>query len=167
MANLQTAKSLTLSKLSGVPNDMIQAIGGIACVVLAPVVQAGYAIFARHRIIPSSSLLITLAFILCGVTLGYSSGIQHLIYVSPPCYNLPLTCLGGGVPNRVSVWLQVPMYFIAVRQMSPNLYIVADQSFCRPSQRSSDSSQFLKSLLSGPQKRQRPWCKLCLKSLLL
>lgn len=93
---------------------MIQAIGGIACVLLAPIIQACYAILARHRIIPSSTLLITLAFILCGVTLGYSSGIQHLIYVSPPCYNRPLECLGGGVPNRVSVWLQVPMYFIAV-----------------------------------------------------
>ncbi|CZT14317.1 related to PTR2-Di-and tripeptide permease [Ramularia collo-cygni] len=123
-------------ELSGVPNDMIQAIGGIACVVLAPLIQTLYALLARQGIIPTSTLLITLAFILCGVTLGYSSGIQHLIYMAPPCYTAPLKCLGGGgvgvgVPNEISVWLQIPMYFIAALSEILSFVTISEIAFTR------------------------------------
>lgn len=160
-----TLTSSTLSKLSGVPNDMAQAIGSIACIVLGPIIQTAYVILARYRIIPSSTPLITLAFGICGLTLGYSSGAQHLVYVSPPRFNKPLACLGGGVPNRVSVWLQVPMCFIAVDSTQHTQFGgIANVDLCRLSWRSSASLQFL---LHAPQKKSRLLYKQYLNSLVL
>lgn len=96
-----------------IPNDFIPSLAGIACVLFAPGVQGIYALLARYRIIPSSILLITLGFLLCGATVAYASGVQHLIYTSGPCYDHPGACELSNGPNDISVWVQTPMYIVA------------------------------------------------------
>ncbi|KAF2720023.1 hypothetical protein K431DRAFT_227397 [Polychaeton citri CBS 116435] len=101
--------------LGGVPNDMTQAIAGIACVLLSPLIRAGYAFLARRHIVPGSMRMITFAFFLCAVAMAYSAGIQQLIYNTGPCYRFPRGCPAAGPEgraNNISVWVQTPVYFI-------------------------------------------------------
>lgn len=101
------------TQLSGVPNDMITSLAAIFCVVLGPLVQGVYALLARRNIIPSASTLITLAFAFCAIGMAYAAGIQHAIYVSPPCFDHPRSCpASDGRPNEISVWIQTPVYTI-------------------------------------------------------
>lgn len=47
--------------------------------------------------------------------MAYAAGVQKLIYKSGPCYDEPLACeasQGGKIPNEISVWVQLPIYFI-------------------------------------------------------
>ena len=99
----------------GVPNDMIQAFAGVACILLGPAIQAIYSFLARHSIQPGPILRITLAFVLCSGAMAYAAGTQQLIYNAGPCYEHPRDCLasdGGQQPNGVSVWIQLPLYFV-------------------------------------------------------
>jgi POT family proton-dependent oligopeptide transporter len=115
--------------LHGVPNDMIQAMAGVACVAFGPPVQALYSWLARRRIRFGPIARITTAFILCSVGMAYAAGLQRLIYATGPCYDRPLACdhrpeqqsdqtpSGDGTvaaipPNDVNVWLQLPVYVI-------------------------------------------------------
>ncbi|KAL1844005.1 hypothetical protein VTJ49DRAFT_6409 [Mycothermus thermophilus] len=111
--------------LHGVPNDMIQAMSGVACVAFGPPVQALYSFLARRRIRFGPIARITTAFVLCSVGMAYAAGLQRLIYSTGPCYDRPLACdyrpegqssseSGDGKvavpPNDVNVWLQLPVY---------------------------------------------------------
>ncbi|KAF2019953.1 oligopeptide transporter [Aaosphaeria arxii CBS 175.79] len=99
--------------LHGVPNDMIQAMAGVACVVFGPVIQALYDLLARRRIAFGPMKRITAAFVICGAAMAYASGLQKIIYSTGPCYEAPLACEaadGGRVPNDVNVWTQLPVY---------------------------------------------------------
>ncbi|KAL2133427.1 hypothetical protein VTI74DRAFT_2353 [Chaetomium olivicolor] len=107
--------------LHGVPNDMIQAMAGVACVIFGPLIQALYNLLARHQISFGPIARISTAFIICGGGMAYASGLQKLIYSTGPCYDRPLACDpdgdgsadGGGdasIPNNVNVWLQLPVY---------------------------------------------------------
>ncbi|KAL2268417.1 hypothetical protein VTJ83DRAFT_3263 [Remersonia thermophila] len=113
--------------LHGVPNDMIQAMSGVACVAFGPPVQALYGFLARRRIRFGPIARITTAFVLCAVGMAYAAGLQRLIYSTGPCYDRPLACdyrpeaqpgsSGSGdgkaaavPPNDVNVWLQLPVY---------------------------------------------------------
>lgn len=47
--------------------------------------------------------------------MAYAAGVQKLIYLRGPCYERPLACeasQGGKIPNEISVWVQLPVYFI-------------------------------------------------------
>jgi POT family proton-dependent oligopeptide transporter len=99
--------------LHGVPNDMIQAMAGVACVVFGPVIQGLYNALAKRRISFGPMARITTAFIVCGGGMAYASGLQKLIYSTGPCYDRPLACPaseGGRLPNDVNVWVQLPIY---------------------------------------------------------
>ena len=100
-------------KLSGVPNDLVPVFASIACVLLAPVLQAVWSYLARHNIIFSVKRRIEVSFILCAVATALASITQHLIYTSPPCYERPRTCAAGEPPNNISVWVQIPTYIVA------------------------------------------------------
>ncbi|KAH8588490.1 POT family-domain-containing protein [Bisporella sp. PMI_857] len=102
-------------KLYGIPNDMINSMAGVGCIVLGPVFQALYSFLGRRKIKFGPIARITVAFLVCGGAMAYAAGIQKLIYSAGPCYDRPLACAlsqGGRVPNDVNVWLQLPMYFI-------------------------------------------------------
>lgn len=101
--------------LHGVPNDAIQALSGVACVILGPIIQGLYTFLAKHRITFGPIARIATAFFFCGAGMGYAAGIQKLIYASGPCYDRPLACSqsdGGKIPNQINVWIQLPIYFL-------------------------------------------------------
>ena len=100
-------------KLSGIPNDMIQVIAGIACIIFGPIVQWLYRFLAQHRIPFGPMLRISLAFVFCALAMAFAAVTQKLIYSTGPCYNHPLACEasgGGQRPNDISVWIQTPTY---------------------------------------------------------
>lgn len=101
--------------LNGVPNDMIQAFSGVACVLLGPVIQYLYNFLANRKIPFGPIARIAVAFLFCGGAMAYATGVQKLIYATEPCFEHPRACPaseGGEVPNDISVWVQVPVYFV-------------------------------------------------------
>ncbi|SPO04646.1 related to H+/oligopeptide symporter [Cephalotrichum gorgonifer] len=99
--------------LRRVPNDMIQAMSGVACVVFGPIIQALYNFLAKRRLSFGPMARITVAFLMCGGGMAYASGLQKLIYSTGPCYDAPRDCPasdGGRLPNDVNVWIQLPVY---------------------------------------------------------
>jgi proton-dependent oligopeptide transporter, POT family len=101
--------------LHGIPNDMIQAMAGVACVLFGPAIQALYSFLAKRRLPFGPIARITVAFFFCGGGMAYAAGIQKLIYATGPCYDRPLSCTAsnnGKVDNDVNVWIQMPIYFI-------------------------------------------------------
>ena len=101
--------------LHGVPNDMIQAFSGVACIIFGPIIQGLYEVLAKRKIEFGPIARITAAFIFCGAGMGYAAGVQKLIYSSAPCYDTPFACdesAGGKIPNDVNVWVQMPVYVL-------------------------------------------------------
>lgn len=101
--------------LHNVPNDMIQVFSGVACVIFGPIVQGLYSFLAKRKIPFGPIARITAAFVVCAGSMAYAAGVQILIYKSGPCYEHPLACEashGGQIPNQISVWVQLPVYFI-------------------------------------------------------
>jgi POT family proton-dependent oligopeptide transporter len=99
--------------LAGVPNDMIQAMSGVACVVFGPIIQALYNLLAKHRIAFSPMKRIAVAYLICSGSMAYASGLQKWIYSTGPCYDMPLSCPAsenGRIPNDINVWTQLPVY---------------------------------------------------------
>ncbi|KAF8244417.1 oligopeptide transporter [Wilcoxina mikolae CBS 423.85] len=103
-------------QLNGVPNDTIQALNGIGCIVLGPVFQKLlYPLLNKHKISFGPIGRITVAFVTMAAAMAYAAGVQRLIYNTGPCYEKPLACPAsdsGRIPNSVSVWIQTPVYFI-------------------------------------------------------
>ncbi|KAF9775760.1 hypothetical protein IL306_006115 [Fusarium sp. DS 682] len=98
-------------KLGGIPNDTIQALNSIACVLLGPVMQRlVYPIVRSHGFVFGPIARITWAFIMMSTAMAYAAGVQKLIYTKGPCYDQPLKCEKS--PNDVSVWIQAPVYFL-------------------------------------------------------
>jgi POT family proton-dependent oligopeptide transporter len=115
--------------LHGVPNDMIQAFSGVACVLMGPLIQQLYNTLAAHRIAFGPIARIAVAFLFCAAAMAYAAGTQALIYRSAPCYDRPRNCpaataaaaaspsspgaeASDAAPNAISVWVQVPVYFV-------------------------------------------------------
>ncbi|KAL8980140.1 MAG: hypothetical protein Q9205_004699, partial [Flavoplaca limonia] len=101
--------------LHGVPNDMIQAFSGVACILIGPAIQYLFSFLAKRRIAFGPIARIAVAFFFCGGAMAYSAGVQKLIYNTKPCYNRPRVCPAskdGRLPNDINVWVQIPVYFI-------------------------------------------------------
>ena len=103
-------------QLVGIPNDMIQALNCIACIILGPLVQRFlYPFLAKQKIPFGPIARVMTAFITIGASMAYAAGVQKLIYNRGPCYDMPLACPGsqdGRTPNDVNVFVQTPIYFI-------------------------------------------------------
>ncbi|KAF2867717.1 major facilitator superfamily domain-containing protein [Massariosphaeria phaeospora] len=102
-------------QLSGIPNDLAQAFSGVACIIFGPLLQGLYSLLAKHRIRFGPMARLTTAFVFCGLSMAYAAIVQHLIYSAGPCYDRPFQCAGsagGKEPNRVSIWVQIPVYFL-------------------------------------------------------
>lgn len=101
--------------LRGVPNDMIQAFSGVACILLGPVIQYLYNFLAGRKIDFGPIARIAAAFLFCGGAMAYATGVQKLIYTTGPCYDRPRVCAASGNgerPNEIQVWVQIPVYFV-------------------------------------------------------
>ncbi|KAF2841748.1 hypothetical protein M501DRAFT_929637 [Patellaria atrata CBS 101060] len=101
--------------LMNIPNDMIQAFNGVACIIFGPIIQALYNLLAKKRIIFGPIARITVSFVFCGAGMAYAAIVQKVIYSKRPCYDRPLACPAandGTIPNDVSIWIQIPVYFL-------------------------------------------------------
>lgn len=103
-------------QLSGVPNDMIQMFNDIGCILLGPIFQKIiYPTLKRYNISFKPITRMTWSFISMSAAMAYAAGVQKMIYNAGPCYDEPLACpasQGGALPNDISVWLQIPIYFL-------------------------------------------------------
>lgn len=106
-------------ELTGFPNDSIQVLNPIACVIIGPVMQKVLypALAALH--IPFGPLVrMSISFIIMSSAFAYAAGVQKMIYDSGPCYMAPLACVAAQregqppLPNSIKVWVQTPVYVI-------------------------------------------------------
>ena len=96
----------------GLPNDIMYNLNPISVMVFLPVFQSWiYPALAKLKINFSAEHRIGVGLFCATLAIGYTTGIQHLVYSAGPCFSHPLKCLGGGNrPNDVSVGLQTPTY---------------------------------------------------------
>ncbi|KFA46096.1 hypothetical protein S40293_07765 [Stachybotrys chartarum IBT 40293] len=107
-------------RLGGMSNDTMQVFNPVACIVLGPVIQRGLFPLLRRMGVPFGPMArIATACFIMGAAMAYAAVLQHLIYSAGPCYTHPLHCpaavqasSGLAVGNDVSVWMQMPVWFI-------------------------------------------------------
>ncbi|KAI5289832.1 peptide transporter ptr2 [Ascosphaera acerosa] len=109
-------------ELHGIPNDIMQNIDPITIIIFIPIIDRMIFPFLRKRFGISIKPItrITMGFFFAAVAMAYAAIVQHIIYISPPCYRYPKSddCLGGDVPNKVHVVVQTPAYFfIAISEI--------------------------------------------------
>ncbi|KAE9978385.1 hypothetical protein EG327_007421 [Venturia inaequalis] len=101
-------------RLGGIPNDTVQALNPIACVLLGPIIQKLlYPTLQKYGIPFKPIARMTSAFVLMGAAMAVAAGLHWAIYTKGPCYRLPLACPGaddGRISNDISVWTQTPIY---------------------------------------------------------
>lgn len=102
-------------RLGAIPNDTIQALNVIGCVILGPIIQKIlYPTLQNHGIAFKPIARMAVSFVAMGMAMAYAAGVQKFIYSKGPCYDRPRKCpasAGGSIPNNISVWVQVPLYF--------------------------------------------------------
>jgi POT family proton-dependent oligopeptide transporter len=95
----------------GLPNDIMYNLNPISVIFFLPLFQSWiYPLLARKKINFSPEHRIGVGLFCAALGIAYSTGIQHLIYSTGPCFSHPLKCLPGHVPNDVSIGLQTPTY---------------------------------------------------------
>ncbi|PMD40414.1 peptide transporter PTR2-A [Hyaloscypha variabilis F] len=103
-------------ELHGIPNDVLGNIDALTIIIFIPVLNVWlYPILQRNGIPFRPIARITVGFIIAGLAMVYAAGVQHLIYISPPCYDSPLHCAAsndGSIPNKVNVLIQIPAYLL-------------------------------------------------------
>lgn len=99
---------------NGLPNDLTWFANPIMVVLLMPIVQWFLtSVFGRYHIPFGPMARITVGCVFLGLAMAYQAVLQKLIYSAGPCYEYPTQCGGGdGGPNDISVWLQLPSYFL-------------------------------------------------------
>ncbi|KAK6951750.1 hypothetical protein Daesc_006273 [Daldinia eschscholtzii] len=99
----------------GIPNDMIKIAGAISGIFVAPIIQKGlYPFFTKKQISFSPIARMAVGFAVLTLSMVYTTIVQKLVYQTGPCYDTPLACpdaLDRTVPNQISVFLQLPIYF--------------------------------------------------------
>ncbi|KAI9272742.1 POT family-domain-containing protein [Phascolomyces articulosus] len=105
----QAATMLT----GNVPNDIMQNIDPIALIILIPIMdRIVYPGLRRLGIHMRPIFRISLGFFFGAVSMGYTAGIQSMIYKSPPYYDHPEG------QNQISAAYQIPSYvFIAISEI--------------------------------------------------
>ncbi|KAE8420930.1 POT family-domain-containing protein [Aspergillus pseudocaelatus] len=99
----------------GIPNDMMKIAGAISGIIVAPIIQKGlYPYLTKRKVEFRPIARMTVGFIILTLSMVYTAVVQKLIYQAGPCYEAPLACSdshGSTVPNQISVFLQIPIYF--------------------------------------------------------
>lgn len=100
---------------NGLPNDLTWFANPIMVVLLMPIVQWFLtSVTGRYHIPFGPMARITVGCVFLALAMAYQAVLQKLIYSAGPCYEYPTQCpgSGGGGPNDISVWLQLPSYFL-------------------------------------------------------
>lgn len=99
----------------GIPNDLMTYINPITSLILLPTLDRIIFPFLRWLGLPVGHANRMIAgFLFCGLSMLYVAFVQRTIYEAPPCYDHPRAqeCMGGRLPNEVSVFLQAPAYIL-------------------------------------------------------
>ncbi|KAI7864562.1 POT family-domain-containing protein [Spinellus fusiger] len=99
--------------VGNVPNDIMQNIDAIALIICIPLMDNLVYPFLRRIGIPMRPIFrITCGFFFAAVAMGYTAGIQAMIYNTPPYFDNPTG------PNWISAAYQIPSYvFIAFSEI--------------------------------------------------
>ena len=116
-------------ELHGIPNDIMGNIDPITIIIFIPILDRLIYPWLRNFGIQSKPISrIFWGFIMGAIGIGYAAFVQKLIYSAPPCYEYPLSCDAGKLPNgdhehnHVHVALQAPTYFfIAISEIFANV----------------------------------------------
>jgi dipeptide/tripeptide permease len=100
----------------GLPNDIFPVLNPISVLALLPVVtNLVYPPLRRLGVnFPPVNRMAT-GFLIEVAAIAYCAGVQRLIYSKAPCFDYALECdasEGGRIPNRLSVWVQTPVYVL-------------------------------------------------------
>lgn len=107
----------------GIPNDLMQNFDPISIIVFIPVLESLiYPILRRCHISFRPVTRISFGFIVAAIAMMYAAIIQHVIYISPPCYDkpgCPASAINGQTQgNRVHIAAQTPAYvFIGLSEI--------------------------------------------------
>ena len=102
-------------ELHGIPNDVMQNIDPLTIIIFIPIMDSLIYPLLRKFGIPFRPITrITMGFVFASLSMAYAAIVQHLIYISPPCYNAPLACpaANDSTPNQVHVAVQTPAYLL-------------------------------------------------------
>ncbi|PQE04433.1 oligopeptide transporter protein [Rutstroemia sp. NJR-2017a BVV2] len=95
----------------GIPNDIMYNLNPISVMVFLPLFQSWiYPTLEKRKINFSAEHRIGVGLFCAALAIGYTTGIQDLIYNTGPCFNHPLKCAGPTVPNDVNIGVQTPTY---------------------------------------------------------
>ncbi|KAI8338868.1 POT family-domain-containing protein, partial [Chlamydoabsidia padenii] len=96
-----------------VPNDIMQNIDPICLIIIIPLMDAFIYPFLRRIGLPMRPMVrISCGFFFAAVAMGYTAGIQDMVYRSPPNYDHP------DGPNDISAAYIIPSYFfIAISEI--------------------------------------------------
>ena len=116
-------------ELHGIPNDIMGNIDPITIIVFIPVLdRLIYPYLRKVGIAFEPITRIFWGFILGAAAMAYAAIVQQIIYSAPPCYDHPLRCPAGKLPdgsykhNNVHVAVQAPTYFfIAISEIFANV----------------------------------------------
>lgn len=96
----------------GLPNDIMYNLNPISVMIFLPFFQSWiYPVLARKKVNFSPEHRIGVGLFCATLAIAYTTGIQHLVYTTGPCFSNPLKCAAGiDTPNDVSVGYQTPTY---------------------------------------------------------
>ncbi|KMU78476.1 peptide transport protein PTR2 [Coccidioides immitis RMSCC 3703] len=141
------------TRLGGTPNDMVQALNAIACVLLGPVIQKFlYPTLQKHGIAFGPIARMTSAFVTMSTAMAFTAGLQKLIYMRGPCYDHPLACpdsKNGSIPNDISVWAQTPIYILLACAEILGFATLSEYSYSKAPQGMRSLVQALRQVTAG------------------
>lgn len=140
-------------QLDGIPNDTVQALNPIACVLLGPIIQkALYPTFRQYSIAFGPIIRMATGFAVMSAAMAVAAGLQKAIYTKGPCYDRPLLCaaLGGGsTPNSISIWAQTPVYFLIAFAEILGFTTLAEYSYSKAPKDMRSLVQALRQAIAG------------------
>ncbi|KAK2879510.1 hypothetical protein FQN49_000812 [Arthroderma sp. PD_2] len=140
-------------RLGAIPNDTVQVFNSIGCIILGPVIQKVlYPTLQKYKIAFKPIARMAFSFIAMSIAMGYVAGVQKLIYSRGPCYNRPLACsasAGGSISNDISVWVQVPVYFLLAIAEILGLTTLSEYSYSEAPKDMRSVVQALRQVTSG------------------
>jgi proton-dependent oligopeptide transporter, POT family len=143
-------------QLTGFPNDGIQVLNPIACVILGPILQKLlYPTLARYHIPFGPLMRMAMAFFTMAATFAYAAGVQKMIYNSGPCYDAPLACPAAQrvgqtpLPNEIKVWVQTPVYVILAVSEIFGFVTLSEYSYSKAPKDMRTVVQSMRQLIAG------------------
>lgn len=96
-----------MARPEGLPNDIMNNFDPIALIIFIPITdRILYPLLRKYKINFASQLRITVGFFIGALAMVYAAVVQHYIYIDP------LFISSGGKTSNVSVFLQIPCYFL-------------------------------------------------------